>query len=96
MSERLFLEVPSKFRYGGSWGATQWEEGTLRITAWADRERGRGGFEIFDLETRGERCYGEGGLWFNDEGHLVDYDGVGSLDSRILSWLEELEMGWAE
>ena len=97
MSVHLDITEESRFRMEGSWGATQWEKGTLRITAWVNEERGRGGFEIYDVETRGNRAYGEGGLWFdgfrNDErggtGVLVDYDGVGSLDLRIIQWLDD-------
>lgn len=84
----LHLEEKSHFRMEGSWGATKWETGTLRITAWVNTERGRGGFEIFDLETRGNRCHGEGGMWFGDDGFLCDYDGVGGLDLRIVEWLD--------
>lgn len=94
----LDIEVASRFRMEGSWGATQWEKGTLRITAWVNQEKARGGFEISDVETGGNRAYGSGGLWFdgnsNDDygttGVLLDYDGVGSLDLRILDWLDDI------
>jgi hypothetical protein len=97
MRINLDITKESRFRMEGSWGATQWETGTLRITAWVNREKMRGGFEIYDVETRGNRAYAEGGLWFaghsNDpaggDGCLCDYDGVGSLDLRILDWLDD-------
>jgi hypothetical protein len=89
MSIHLDIEVESRFRMEGSWGATGWEKGTLRITAWLNPERGRGGFEIYDVETRGNRAYGAGGLWIYDDGFLCDYDGVGSLDLRIVQWLDD-------
>lgn len=84
----LDIEEESRFRKEGSWGATEWESGTLRITAWVNTERGRGGFEIYDMETRGNRAYGEGGMWFDENGFLCDYDGVGMLDLRIVEWLD--------
>ena len=88
MSINLDITQESRFRMEGSWGATQWEKGTLRITAWLNTEKGRGGFEISDVETRENRAYGEGGLWLDDDGFLCDYDGVGGLDFRIVEWLD--------
>jgi len=85
----LDITKESKVRLTGSWGATEWETAEIRITAWACMDRQRGGFEIYDTATRGERWYAEGGLWFNADGRLVDYDGVYDLDSRIRQWIEE-------
>ncbi len=97
MSINLDITQESRFRKEGSWGATQWETGTLRITAWVNREKMRGGFEIYDVETRGNRAYAEGCLEFdgysNDDyggtGVLIGYDGVGMLDLRIVDWLDD-------
>lgn len=89
MSYTMEIEKEMSVRHEGSWGATRWEVATLRITAWACEERMKGGFELFDLETRGNRFYGEGGLWFDEDMNLVDYDGVGSLPDEIRTWLEE-------
>lgn len=85
----LDITVEKKIRWAGSWGESDWETAELHITAWACMERKRGGFEIFDTATKGERWYAEGGLWFNADGRLVDYDGVYDLDSRIRKWIEE-------
>ena len=85
----LDITEESKARLTASWGETKWEAVELRITAWACMERLRGGFEIYDTATRGERWYAEGGLWFDEDGDLTDYDGVFSLDSRISKWIEE-------
>jgi len=85
----LDITEETKIRWSGSWGETPWETVELHITAWACMDRLRGGFEIYDIETRGERYYGEGGLWFNVDGDLLDYDGVYDLDSRIRKWIEE-------
>ena len=48
----------------------------------------RGSFELYDIETGGERWYAEGGLWFKGK-TLVDYDGVFSLSHAIIDKLEE-------
>ena len=98
MTLRLDTTQESYFRMEGSWGATRWEKGTLRITAWVTFGKWRGGFEIYDVETRGNRAYASGGLEFdgnsNDDygttGVLIGYDGVGSLDLRIIDWLDDL------
>ena len=76
----------------GSWGATPRVERTMRLTASADRETGRGWFKVYDVETRGDEFYGGGGLWFNDNGYLWDYDGVSSIDLGIIEWLDDLGM----
>jgi len=86
MTYRLDIEEESQVRLEGSWGATSFEVRTMRITAWVNTEKMRGGFEIYDIETGGNDYYAEGGLWFNAYGELVDYDGVFSLDSRIEEW----------
>jgi hypothetical protein len=78
--------------YGGSWGNTKPEKVEMKITAWACKERLRGGFEVYDAETNGDRYYGEGELCFSDEGYLEDYDGTGSLDGGILIWLGKIKM----
>src|SRR6056300_944521 len=93
----LDITEKSLFRMEGSWGATQWEEGTLHITAWVNQDECRGGFEIYDVETGGNRVYAEGCLEFDDNCNddrgvkivLVDYDGVDSLDLRIVEWLAD-------
>ncbi|MAK37242.1 MAG: hypothetical protein CMC15_13900 [Flavobacteriaceae bacterium] len=92
MSEQLDVTEKRYVSWGGSWGNTEPEEKEMKITAWANKERGRGGFEVYDTETSGDNYYGEGGLWFSDEGYLEDYDGVGSLDGGILIWLGGLGM----
>jgi hypothetical protein len=88
----LDITVEKKICWGGSWGNTQWEDVELRIRAWACMDRQRGGFEIYDIATRGEAYYGEGGLWFDEDGDLVDYDGVYDLDRDIREWIE-MEVG---
>lgn len=83
-------EEKSLVNHTGSWGSTKPVERTMKITAWICEERERGGFEIYDLETRGEQFYGEGMLQLDSKKHLVDYDGVYSLDRRIIEWLDSL------
>ena len=98
MTERLDIERESRVRWENSFGASKPETKTMRITAWACADRQRGGFEIYDIESRGERYYGEGGMWFGDDGFIYDYDGVFSLDRDIILWLDDLGMvapdGW--
>ena len=89
MTYSMEIEKELSVRHEGSWGATQWEKATVRITAWACDERKRGGFELYDIETRGDRYYAEGGLWFNDDMRLVDYDGVYGLPSDVRTWILE-------
>lgn len=89
MIEELQLEEQSQVRYEGSWGASESQTMTLSIYAKMNKETGRGHFEIFDLETRGDRCYAEGSLSLY-EGELCDYDGVSTLDRRIVKWLDEI------
>tara|TARA_R100001129_G_C5156074_1_gene200333 strand:- start:90 stop:368 length:279 start_codon:yes stop_codon:yes gene_type:complete len=88
MTYSMEIEKEMSVRHEGSWGATQWEVATLRITAWACEERKIGGFEMYDLETC-DRYYAEGGLWFDENMNLVDYDGVFRLPTEIRKWLEE-------
>ena len=67
---------------------------TLQVTVWLpDCEQGpddrrRGGYEFFDLESRGERFYAEGELNFEGK-ELVDYDGMYCLSDFILDTCEE-------
>jgi flagellar basal body rod protein FlgG len=81
-------EVVKKVRYSGSWGSTESETRTMKITAGID-EDGRGAFEIYDVESGGEDYYGSGSLTLGRDGYLVDYDGVGSLDINIIEWLAD-------
>ena len=95
MTERLELIEESYVRMEGSWGATPYEKRFIKISAWVnpDRERWQGGFEVYSCNEEGkydDGYYGEGGLWVDDNNYLVDYDGVGSLDTRIIKWLDEL------
>lgn len=48
----------------------------------------RGYFELYDVESGGERFYGEGGLWFDGK-TLTDYDGVFQISNWVLKKLEE-------
>jgi hypothetical protein len=98
MSETLELERVSKVRWEGSFGVSETETKTMRVTAWICADRQRGGFEIYDIESKGEDYYAEGSLSLNDDGFICDYDGVYALDRDIIRWLDELGMvsstGW--
>jgi hypothetical protein len=54
------------------------------------KDEGYGSYELYDEETKGERVYAEGGLWFREK-YLIDYDGVGTLPDYIMEKLEEME-----
>lgn len=47
-----------------------------------------GSFELYDIDTGGDRYYAEGGLWFEGT-KLVDYDGVFSLTDSVVNQLKE-------
>lgn len=48
----------------------------------SDSNPNRGGFEWYS-----DDYYAEGGLWFDDNGFLRDYDGVFSLPPVVAKWL---------
>lgn len=53
------------------------------------RNKDYGWFEIYDIDSRGEDWYAEGGLRF--EGNtLIGYDGIGVLPNQIINKLNEL------
>ena len=92
----LDIEEERGVCWEGSWGASERVPRVMRITATCYPEKmgsgeyKRGGwFEIYDTNTAGEEFYGSGGLWFDADGYLCDYDGVGSLDLAIVEWLDE-------
>ena len=58
-------------------------------TMWISDERMRGGFEIYDKESGGEMYYAEGGLWFDDDMMLSDFDGAYDLPTFVLEYLHE-------
>lgn len=60
----------------------------LEITVGVSDEDEYGFFEIYDLETGGDRFYGEGGLWFDDIA-LHEYDGVFELSQHVITKLEQ-------
>ena len=88
------FEIKRNCGYENSFGAVgERDTVTLKVTVAVTDERKRGHFEFYDIETRGDRFYAEGGLWFkpNSEGilELVDYDGVFSLSDFILDALDD-------
>ena len=86
MTERLDMERESWVRWENSFGASEPEKRTMKITAWACADRQRGGFEIYDIESGGERYYGEGGMWFGDDS---------STTTMVCShWTETSYFGW--
>ena len=60
----------------------------LNVTIGINDDR-YGWFEIYDIESGGEEWYSEGGIWFRGK-DVVDYDGVYSLPTSVISKLKEL------
>jgi hypothetical protein len=74
-------------RHEGSWGSTKSEMTKMKCSWWIDCDRERGGFEWYDIETGGHRYYAEGGLWFDENMKLNDFDGVGDLPPVLIQYL---------
>lgn len=49
-----------------------------------------GYFEIYDTKTGGNTWYDSGGLWFDDNKELQDYDGVLALMPPVIELIREL------
>jgi len=47
-----------------------------------------GSFELYDIETGGDKWYAEGGIWIKDN-VITDYDGVFELLPPIINQLKE-------
>jgi hypothetical protein len=77
-------------RNEGSWGTTKPEKVTMSISAKICHDSKTGCFEMLDLESCGDRYYGAGGIWLNNDGFICDYDGVFSLDMTVLKWLDSI------
>lgn len=54
----------------------------MRVTVGLRDER-YGYFEVYDIASDGDRFYAEGGLWFDEDRKLVDYDGCGELPTIV-------------
>ena len=80
--------VETKARHERSHGATDWEQTTLSISASVNFAKNYGCFEIYDVETGGNKFYAEGGIWISDcQTEVSDFDGTFDLDYRIKKWL---------
>lgn len=67
----------------------------LNISVGVSTKDEYGYFEIYDVETGGERFYGEGGLWFKGK-KLTDYDGVFELSQHVIKILKEWKFDTSE
>jgi hypothetical protein len=90
MQHKMNEQYESTYRYEGSWGAGPSSKALLNITATIDTDQQRGWFEIWDEETGGNRCYTEGGIEISKDNYIDGYDGVGSIDMRIVEWLDTI------
>ncbi len=79
------LKFESPINRENSYGSVNLLENTISDIGVEIREDGTGWFE-WEVEELEE--YEEGGLWF-EENELVDYDGVFSLPSQLVEYLEE-------
>tara|TARA_R110000824_G_scaffold368013_1_gene557263 strand:+ start:76 stop:387 length:312 start_codon:yes stop_codon:yes gene_type:complete len=63
---------------------------TLRVhVSVSDNNPTRGSFELYDIVTGGDQFYSEGGLWFDEDNSLTDYDGIFCLPDFIVDCLEK-------
>lgn len=60
---------------------------TLEVTVGIKSED-YGWFELYDIETGGNKWYAEGGLWFEGKA-VTGYDGVFALSTPIINKLKE-------
>tara|TARA_R100000231_G_scaffold45307_6_gene39114 strand:+ start:4298 stop:4648 length:351 start_codon:yes stop_codon:yes gene_type:complete len=59
-----------------------------RIWMWNRDGTDRGSFTWGAADGLGaEHWYAEGGLWFDDQGYLTDFDGVYDLPPAAIKWL---------
>lgn len=54
----------------------------MRVTVGL-KDESYGYFEVYDIASDGDRFYAEGGLWFDEDRKLVDYDGCGELPDIV-------------
>ena len=63
----------------------EWESETMKGTVNVNEDTCYGSFEIYDKATGGDRRYAEGGLWFDEDMNLTDFDGAYDLPAAK-SW----------
>ena len=84
------MEWKGKVRLEGSWGTTEWEECDMILHVNMREDKTYGWFESY-AKGHSDKYYAEGGLWIRNN-ELVDYDGVFSLDLRVLDILENWDI----
>ncbi len=67
----------------------EWESETMKGTVSINEDRLYGSFEVYDKETGGDRRYAEGGLWFDEDMNLKDFDGCYDLPQFVLEFLHQ-------
>ena len=58
---------------------------TMTTKVWLSQHNPKRGW--FSWSNGGERWYAEGGLWFDDQGYLTDFDGIFDLPPAAIKWL---------
>jgi hypothetical protein len=53
-------------------------------------EENYGSFEFYDIKSGGENWYASGGIWFDENKCINDYDGVFELPNEIIEKLKEI------
>ncbi len=91
MTERIVIETKETMHYETSHGVVPNSEATTTmVTAFKiNDETHYGSYEWYDKETGGERFYAEGGLWFNDDMELEDFDGCFNLPPDLIQYMYE-------
>ena len=72
-------------RMSGSWGSGAPAKVKLNYIVRVNESTNRGSFEFYSDDMD---WYAEGGLWFNKDNELSDYDGTFSLDENVMDMLE--------
>lgn len=91
MTEPTYTDTRTEtVRLENSFGVVAGSESTLEMTAnvwlWESNAK-RGSWEWYGTSDEGREYYESGGLWFNEEGFLTDFDGSFDLPPVVVRWL---------
>lgn len=87
MTEYIEIESEETMRYENSFGVVpNSTKTTTMVTRFQiNEERQRGSYEWYDKD--GDRYYCEGGLWFDENMILTDFDGNFDLPPDLIKYL---------
>ena len=88
MTEKIEIESEETMHYENSFGVLPNSTNTVTmVTRFSINEDTHyGSFEWFD-KGGNDRYYAEGGLWFNDDMVLTDFDGIFDLPPDLIKYL---------